>query len=114
LVFNAASWAGWRFVECSIERFERKRHQDVTEIKTVPYVPLSHPFIERLIGTIRRECLDRTVTFHRFAVGFETVTTRRRASPLTSTDEYTSSPELMRRVVLRSVSNAHSQGPAPF
>ena len=31
---------------------------EVTEIKTVPYVPLSHPFIERLIGTIRRECLD--------------------------------------------------------
>jgi putative transposase len=33
---------------------------DVEEIKTVPYVPLSHPFVERLIGTIRRECLDRT------------------------------------------------------
>ena len=33
---------------------------DVTEIKTVPYAPLSHPFVERLIGTIRRECLDRT------------------------------------------------------
>jgi len=31
----------------------------VREIKTVPYVPLSHPFIERLIGTIRRECLNR-------------------------------------------------------
>jgi putative transposase len=31
---------------------------EVTEIKTVPYEPLSHPFIERLIGTIRRECLD--------------------------------------------------------
>jgi transposase InsO family protein len=31
----------------------------VTEIKTVPYVPWSRPFIERLIGTIRRECLDR-------------------------------------------------------
>jgi putative transposase len=30
----------------------------VTEIKTVPYVPLSHPFVERLIGTVRRECLD--------------------------------------------------------
>jgi putative transposase len=25
----------------------------VSEIKTVPYVPWSHPFIERLIGTIR-------------------------------------------------------------
>jgi len=34
---------------------------DVGEIKTVPYVPLSHPFVERLIGTIRRECLDRTL-----------------------------------------------------
>ena len=34
-------------------------HQE--EIKTVPYAPLSHPFVERLIGTIRRECLDRTL-----------------------------------------------------
>src|SRR5438132_11291166 len=34
---------------------------DVSEIKTVPYVPLSHPFVERLIGTIRRECLDRVL-----------------------------------------------------
>ena len=34
---------------------------DVKEIKTVPYVPLSHPFVERLIGTTRRECLDRTL-----------------------------------------------------
>ena len=34
---------------------------DVEEIKTVLYAPLSHPFVERLIGTIRRECLDRTL-----------------------------------------------------
>ena len=33
----------------------------VKEIKTVPYVPLSHPFVERLIGTIRREYLDQTL-----------------------------------------------------
>ena len=32
---------------------------DVVEVKTIPYVPLSHPFVERLIGTIRRECLDQ-------------------------------------------------------
>jgi putative transposase len=32
----------------------------ITEIKTVPYVPLSHPFVERLIRTIRREYLDHT------------------------------------------------------
>jgi putative transposase len=32
---------------------------EVTEIKSVPYVPLSHPFVERMIGTVRRECLGR-------------------------------------------------------
>ena len=34
---------------------------EVTEIKTVPYVPLSHPFVERLIGTLRREYLYRVL-----------------------------------------------------
>lgn len=34
---------------------------DIDEIKTVPYAPMSHPFIERLIGTIRRELLDQTL-----------------------------------------------------
>ena len=37
------------------------RIREVAEIKTVPYVPWSHPFVERLIGTLRRECLDRTL-----------------------------------------------------
>jgi len=68
-------------IDLLIERFDGKRCRDiwvrimirlyrfhqwqanlrileVKEIKTVPYVPLSHPFVERLIGTIRRECLD--------------------------------------------------------
>jgi putative transposase len=31
---------------------------EIDEIKTVPHVPLSHPFVERLIGTMRREFLD--------------------------------------------------------
>jgi putative transposase len=34
---------------------------EIDEIKTTPYVPLSHPFVERLIGTARREYLDRTL-----------------------------------------------------
>ena len=34
---------------------------ELDEIKTVPYVPLSHPFVERLIGTIRREFLDHVL-----------------------------------------------------
>jgi integrase-like protein len=32
---------------------------NIREIKTVPYVPRSHSVVERLIGTGRRECLDR-------------------------------------------------------
>jgi transposase InsO family protein len=32
---------------------------DIEEIKSVPHVPTSHPFVERLIGSIRRELLDK-------------------------------------------------------
>jgi putative transposase len=32
---------------------------EIAEVKSVPYAPVSHPFVERLIGTLRREYLDR-------------------------------------------------------
>ncbi len=47
--------------------FEFRRWQanlrilEIEEIKSVPCVPLSHPFVERLIGTVRREFLDQTL-----------------------------------------------------
>ncbi len=34
---------------------------EIDEIKTVPHVPMSHPFVERLIGTMRREFLDHVL-----------------------------------------------------
>ena len=34
---------------------------EIDEVKTVPHVPRSHPFVERLIGTTRRECLDHVL-----------------------------------------------------
>ena len=34
---------------------------EIDEIKSLPHVPMSHPFVERLIGSIRRELLDHTV-----------------------------------------------------
>ena len=34
---------------------------DIREKKSIPYVPMSHPFVERLIGSIRREFLDHTL-----------------------------------------------------
>jgi transposase InsO family protein len=37
---------------------------DVEELKTIPYVPISHPFAERLIGTIRRDFLDQTLIWN--------------------------------------------------
>jgi len=37
---------------------------EITEIKSVPLVPMSHPFIERLIGTIRRELLAQIPFWH--------------------------------------------------
>jgi len=33
---------------------------DIAEIKSIPYAPMSHPFVERLIGSVRRELLDQT------------------------------------------------------
>lgn len=33
---------------------------DIEEIKSLPHVPMSHPYVERLIGSIRRELLDHT------------------------------------------------------
>ena len=32
---------------------------EIDEIKSVPNTPVSHPFVERLIGTLRREYFDR-------------------------------------------------------
>jgi putative transposase len=34
---------------------------EIDDITTVPNVPLSHPFVERVIGTMRREFLDQAL-----------------------------------------------------
>ena len=34
---------------------------DIDEVKSIPYTPCSHPFIERLIGTVRRDFPDQTL-----------------------------------------------------
>jgi putative transposase len=49
-------------------RFHRWRANlrilEVEEIKSIPHVPVSHPFVERLIGTIRREFLDHVLIWN--------------------------------------------------
>jgi transposase InsO family protein len=62
----------------------------VVEIKSIPYTPISHHFIKRLIGTIRREYFDHvffsnTKNLERKPGNFKQYYNRRRThnSPLT-------------------------------
>src|SRR5215831_14195998 len=48
-VFEAHRWAA------------NLRILEIDEMKTVPHAPMSHPFVERLIGTVRREFLDQVL-----------------------------------------------------
>ncbi len=32
---------------------------EIDEVKSIPFTPISHPYVERLIGTVRREFLDQ-------------------------------------------------------
>jgi len=68
-MFNAATTRqGWPNHLCSdndplfqLHRWKANmRVLEVEEIKSIPHVPMSHPFVERLIGSIRRELLDDT------------------------------------------------------
>ena len=50
---------------------------EIDELKAVPYTPTSHPFVERLIGSLRRELLDQvffwnTVDLNRKLRSFQT------------------------------------------
>ena len=48
-------------IRCSTRRLANLRILEIDELKTVPHVPLSHPYVERLIGTLRREFLDHVL-----------------------------------------------------
>jgi transposase InsO family protein len=69
-MFNeATSGQGWpSYLSSDIDplfRYHRwkanLRVLEIKEIKSLPHVPMSHPFVERLIGSIRRELLDHTL-----------------------------------------------------
>ena len=44
---------------------ENLRILEIDELKSVPGIPISHPFVERVIGTTRREYLDQILFFNR-------------------------------------------------
>ncbi len=68
-MFNdATSGAGWpeRLSSDNDPLFQYNRWKanprilEIEEVKSLPHVPKSHPFVERLIGGVRRELLDQT------------------------------------------------------
>ena len=42
---------------------ERVRGLGIEEVLTAPHSPWQNPFAERLIGSVRRECLDHVIVF---------------------------------------------------
>jgi putative transposase len=43
---------------------QRVRHMGMEEILIAPKSPWQNPYVERLIGSIRRECLDHVIVLH--------------------------------------------------
>jgi len=43
---------------------QRVRHMGIEEILIAPKSPWQNPYVERLIGSIRRECLDHVIVLH--------------------------------------------------
>jgi putative transposase len=43
---------------------QRVRHMGIEEVVITPRSPWQNPYVERLIGSIRRECLDHVIVLH--------------------------------------------------
>jgi transposase InsO family protein len=69
MVNDATSGQGWpqRISSDNDPLFQYHRWKanlrvlEIEEVKSLPHVPMSHPFVERLIGSVRRELLDQTL-----------------------------------------------------
>ena len=47
-----------------VEFSSRVKGMGIREVKTAPRSPWQNPYVERLIGTLRRECLDHVVVLN--------------------------------------------------
>jgi putative transposase len=43
---------------------QRVKHMGIKEVRTALQSPWQHPYVERLIGSIRRECLNQVIVLH--------------------------------------------------
>jgi putative transposase len=59
-----------RYLLCDRDRIygthfrKRVQHMGINEVITAPRSPWQNPYVERLIGSIRRECLNQVIVLH--------------------------------------------------
>jgi putative transposase len=62
---TAPSWLLWDRDSIYSDAFRRRvASMAITEVASSPASPWQNPFVERLIGSIRRECLDHLIIFN--------------------------------------------------
>jgi putative transposase len=44
------------------------QHMGIEDVPTAPRCPWQNPFVERVIGSLRRECLDHVIVWHERAL----------------------------------------------
>ena len=91
----------------------------IEEVKSVPYAPVSHPFIERLIGTVRREYLDHvffwnaielTRKLDAFATYYNTYRVHRSLDGTTPARQASASPPPARAALRQYAWEGHCRG----
>ena len=60
-VWLSRLWAGWRSVLVIVQRV---RNMGIEEVLIAPRSPWQNPYAERLIGSIRRECLNHFIVLN--------------------------------------------------
>ena len=89
-------------------RFQRwlanLRILEIDEIKSIPGTPRSHPFIERLIGTIRREYLDQTFVLNQAILNGSSIATKFTTTNIAATPDWSESRRLSAVARLRILS----------
>ena len=68
--------SGWPSANTGEAGTANLRILEIDEVKTVPHVPRSHPFVERLIGTTRREFLDQVLFWNAVILNGHLATSR--------------------------------------
>jgi hypothetical protein len=85
---------------------------EVDEIKSIPCIPRSHAFIERLIGTIRREYLDQTCFGTKAILNGSSTATKVTTTYIAATSDWPESLRLSAVALLRILSQTftHTAG----